>query len=29
LPMLQEAGVDTYEDLDQTVRTAVARAREL
>ncbi len=29
LPMLQKAGVDTYEDLDQTVRTAVARAREL
>ena len=29
LPMLQKAGVDTYEDLDQTVRTAVALAREL
>jgi succinyl-CoA synthetase beta subunit len=29
LPMLQKAGVDTYEDLDQSVRMAVARAREL
>jgi len=29
LPMLREAGVDTFEDLDRTVRAAVARAREL
>lgn len=29
LPMLQKAGVETYEDLDQAVRTAVALAREL
>ena len=29
IPMLREAGVDTYEDLAATVRNAVEEAREL
>jgi len=29
IPMLREAGVDTYEDLAKTVRTAVEKAKEL
>ncbi len=29
IPMLREAGVDTYEDLAKTVRTAVEKTKEL
>jgi succinyl-CoA synthetase beta subunit len=29
IPMLHEAGVDTYEDLSKTVETALRRVKEL